>query len=208
MKQHGGTLRLTTHHLRLFNHGLTIAVAVIAIYILITPFIPQVSWWLKHDSPVRSFVAGGVPKSDGLPSGAANTSFVSGEQLFIPRLEMQEKIHEGSIAALKKGAWRLPHTGTPDKGGNTVLVGHRFTYSGQAVFYHLDKIRKGDPIDLAWKGRIYQYKVENIKVVPPTDVSIEANTKEPMLTIYTCTPLLTAKDRLVIQAKLVGDEPL
>ena len=121
-------------------------------------------------------------------------------------LGMEETINEGnSIATLRKGVWRLPHTSTPDKGGNTVLVGHRFTYSGQAVFYHLDKVKQGDRITIVWKGKLYSYEVKTIKVVPPTEVSVEANTKEPMLTIYTCTPLLTAKDRLVIQATPIGE---
>jgi sortase A len=200
MKRLVGGFRLETKHLRLFNHGLTAAIALVAIYIIVTPFIPQVAWWLKHDSPVRRVV------SDSSSTVApAKTEAVKGEQLFIDRLSMQETVHGGGIAALKKGVWHLPHTSSPDKGGNTVLVGHRFTYNGQAVFYHLDKVQKGDPITLAWEGKLYRYEVANVKVVPPTEVSIEANTKEPMLTIYTCTPLLTAKDRLVIQAKLIGE---
>jgi sortase A len=128
---------------------------------------------------------------------------VQGDQLIIPALNMREDIHEGDIRALRLGVWRLPHTSTPDAGGNTVLVGHRFTYRGEAVFYHLDKVHEGDPLTLHWHGKIYTYKVAAIKTVPPTEVSIEANTDQPLLTIYTCTPLWTAKNRLVIQARPV-----
>jgi LPXTG-site transpeptidase (sortase) family protein len=190
--------------LRLFNSLLTWAVALLALYIIIMPFWPQISWWARHDSPLKGTLSGDVKPPDPVKT-PASAAIPGLDQLLIPRLEMQETVHGGGIGALKKGVWRLPHTSTPDKGGNTVLVGHRFTYGGPAVFYHLNKVQKGDAVSLTWKGKQYNYRVTTIKVVPPTEVSVEANTKEPMLTIYTCTPLLTAKDRLVIQAEFVGE---
>lgn len=194
---------LATKRLRWFNHGLTVVVALLALYIMFSPFMPQFTWWLRHDSPVHAIVPGKSRVAD--PAKTPSSAPITGDQLIIPGLDMREDIHGGnSISALRKGVWRLPHTSTPDKGGNTVLVGHRFTYSGQAVFYHLDKVKQGDHISVTWQGKLYNYEVKVIKVVPPTEVSVEANTKEPMLTIYTCTPLLTAKDRLVIQATPIG----
>jgi sortase A len=82
------------------------------------------------------------------------------------------------------------------------LVGHRFTYAGAAVFYNLDKVKSGDQIIVYWHGKAYEYKVFNISQVSPNKASVEAPTNESILTLYTCTPLLTAKDRLVIQAVL------
>jgi sortase A len=108
------------------------------------------------------------------------------------------------MRSLRLGVWHLPYTSTPDKGGNTVLVGHRFTYAGPAVFYHLDKVQVGDDVTMQWQNKTYTYTVTEVKVVPPTETSVEANTKDPQLTIYTCTPLWTAKNRLVIVAKPVG----
>jgi len=200
-------IKLTQRHLRLFNHGLTAVVGLLAIYILVAPFAPQITWWVRHDSPVK----GALPHTDvtaDLPTSNNATPdspaiVPNGDQLIIPGLDMRETIHEGDMRALRLGIWRLPHTSTPDKGGNTVIVGHRFTYAGQAVFYHLDKVKKDDRIVLTWQGKVYEYKVSNILTVPPTQVSIEANTDDPLLTIYTCT-LWTAKERLVIQAKPVG----
>jgi LPXTG-site transpeptidase (sortase) family protein len=105
--------------------------------------------------------------------------------------------------ALHFGVWHLPGTGNPATGGNTVLAGHRFTYHDPAVFYHLDKVKTGDPIIMYWNHKKYTYKVTTILTVPPTEVSVQAPTKEPLLTIYTCTPLWTSKYRLVLQAKPV-----
>lgn len=200
-------IRLPKISLRLFNNSLSIVVALLAIYIITAPYFPQFAWWLKHDSPVKTIVH--KPKDVSAVAASADNSNnlskpkVTGDGLFIPRLEMEEAIHGGSMRSLRLGVWRLPHTSAPDKGGNTVVVGHRFTYDGPAVFYHLDKIQKGDDIIVRWKDKIYNYKVDEIKVVPPTEVSVEANTEDPRLTIYTCTPLLTAKNRLVVVAKPV-----
>jgi sortase A len=82
-------------------------------------------------------------------------------------------------------------------------VGHRFTYAGPAVFYFLDKIQLKDKIYVDWQQKRYIYEVQNIKEVPPTALSVHAATNKPVLTLYTCTPLLTAKNRLVITSKLL-----
>jgi sortase A len=166
---------------------------------MLAPFWPQISWWIKHESPVKTAAPASVEKA---VKTAADLPDESGDWLLIPALGMKEQIHGGGMEALRKGVWHIPKTSTPDKQSNTVLVGHRFTYSGQAVFYHLDKVKVNDPIVVKWQGRTYVYEVKNILVVPPTAVEVEAPTKEPRLTIYTCTPLLTAKYRLVIQADL------
>lgn len=86
------------------------------------------------------------------------------------------------------------------------MAGHRFTYSGKAVFYYLDKVAINDNMTLYWQGKRYDYVVTSVNVVPPTDAKLVAPTDTPTLTIYTCTPLWSAKDRLVITAKLAEVE--
>lgn len=202
------TERPKRDRLRIFNNCLTIVVALVAVYIMAAPVLPQFGWWLQHDSPVRAV----VPPKKVTPPVQANSAedaqqavAATGDQLTIPSLAMQETVHGGGIASLRKGVWRLPYTSTPAKGGNTVLVGHRFTYGGQAVFYHLDKVKTGDRISLYWDGKNYEYAVTKTMVVPADATWVEADSKEPRLTLYTCTPLWSAKDRLVIQAKLLED---
>jgi sortase A len=61
---------------------------------------------------------------------------------------------------------------------------------------------------LHWEGKPYRYMVKNILVVSPSQINIEEPTGENILTLYTCTPLWSAKDRLVIQAvQEEGDAP-
>ncbi len=128
--------------------------------------------------------------------------------LVIPRINMQQVIRGGNRwQGLKRGVWQNSTAATPDEGLNTVLLGHRFTYDGPAVFYHLDKVRLGDQIIVYWDQKKYQYAVDKIIEVPPSAVEIEQkDVGREMLTIYTCTPLITAKNRLVIQAIPINGE--
>lgn len=199
--------RLSMPRLRTINNWLTVVVVALALYILAAPFMPQFTWWLRHESPVQStFSRPDVSPPSSNPSHSEER-IDRPDTLIIPRLGMNEPIHGGDISSLRKGVWRIPASSTPDKGSNTVLVGHRFTYSGQAVFYHLDKVKVGDELTLIWDKKVYTYAVSEISVVPPSQVSVEAPTKEAQLTLYTCTPLWNAKDRLVIQAQPKGDQP-
>ena len=69
---------------------------------------------------------------------------------------LDQPILEGrdTYAVLNHGILRWPASSTPDKGGNTVLIGHRFTYSHpQGVFYYLDKVKVGDKLSVAWGNK-------------------------------------------------------
>jgi sortase A len=101
---------------------------------------------------------------------------------------------------LHKGVWNRPNSSSPPEAGNTVLTGHRFTYDGPATFYSLDKVQVGDAIVIYWEGKEYDYIVSETKVVPASAVEIEAPSNYSQLTLYTCTPLWSAKDRLVVVA--------
>lgn len=183
--------------LRQFNNGLSIVVIALALYIFMWPFLPGFKWRAHH--------LGGQPSPIQLSAKirqVAPKTIPRQNTLFVPRLDLTQPINEGrDLSALHNGTWRRPQTSTPVLGGNTVIVGHRFTYSGPAVFYNLDKLQIGDPVVVYWQGKEYDYSVSDIRVVPPTELAVEANTSSAELTLYTCTPLWSAKDRLVIVAK-------
>lgn len=184
---------LASFNLRKVNNLLSLLVVALAAYIILLPLLPAIGWWVRYQAPVIS----AAPKVDMSVSASENT-------LLIPSLGMRQTIHEGnSEATLSKGVWRRPQTSTPDKGSNTVLSGHRFTYSGKSVFYYLDKIKTGDVVYVNWEGKQYKYQITHMLEVSPDNGAIEAPTSDSVLTIYTCTPLWSAKNRLVIQAKLV-----
>lgn len=185
--------------LRSCNHFLSLLAAGLALYILLMPFWPLLSLYLKKMSsaqpPLINISATHPANHTDIP--AANT-------LVIPKLYLSARINEGqTLAALRNGVWHRPGTGSPDSGGNTVIAGHRFTYSGQAVFYNLDKLAVGDRAVVFWRGREYDYQISEIKTVGPLASEIEAPTQQPVLTLYTCTPLWSAKNRLIIVANPV-----
>lgn len=181
--------------LRRFNALLSVVLILLALYIIVWPFLPSLTWWARHDAPVISAIAKPNVKTEAIPD--TNT-------LVVPSLDMREVVHEGeSEYTVNLGVWHRPKSSNPENGSNTVLVGHRFTYSGESVFYNLDKVKVGDDILLYWNKKPYAYKVESTIVLPPEAVEVEAPTEGSVLTLYTCTPLLTAKDRLVVRARLV-----
>lgn len=180
--------------LSVVNKLLMIAILAINGYVIFAPFFPQ-----------ASFVVSNVTKEKKDLSDTAQRADIdrSYDHLVIPAMGLDEKIWVGENEKLvNKGIWQIPHTSTPDKGSNTVLVGHRFTYKNTAVLYHLDKVNRDDYISVAWQGKIYTYKVSETKVVKPTDVYIEDPTEDSILTVYTCNPVWSTRERLVVIAKL------
>ena len=109
--------------------------------------------------------------------------------------------------ALSRGAWRIPGSSTPDKAGNTVITGHRFKYlpPSNLTFYLFNKLKTGDIVSVIWQKKDYYYKIKEIKTVNPRDLSILEKTEKPTLTLFTCDPIYSQKNRLVIIAELIKD---
>lgn len=112
---------------------------------------------------------------------------------------------DSSLYGLSNGSWLVPDTSTPDQGGNTVLTGHRWKYlpPSKETFYLLDKIEAGDIVIVTWEGEDYYYRVRETKVVDKTAGYIQYPTREPILTLFTCTPLYSTENRLVVVADLI-----
>jgi LPXTG-site transpeptidase (sortase) family protein len=185
--------------LRRINTLLLVAIILINGYILLLPIMPAITyrWENRHGAGVSRL----HDKIARHSTGSTDTS--QPDELIIPSMLLDQPVNTGkTMAVLRKGLWLRPNGSTPDKGGNTIIVGHRFTYTNpRGTLYHLDKVRAGDEIALFWKGQEHTYKVSEVKVVRATDISIEKATSDDRLTIYTCTPLWLPKDRLVVIAK-------
>lgn len=190
--------------LRTFNNVLSFVIIGLGIYIAITPFLPQIQFVVRDKSPDIS-----APYTGELAqvTGSHTTTEVPKEnRIVIPSIQLNEPILESnSIDIINKGGtWRRPQSSTPDDNSNTVIVGHRYYGSNVSTFYHLDKVQVGQKLALYWNGQERLYEVTESKVVDPSAVDIEEPTQDKRLTIYTCTPIWTAKNRLVIIAKPLG----
>lgn len=187
----------------LFKCGL----AAFALFLILAPFLPSlVLSYANYQDQVIYVNEENFERLGAIKNQFKNIQPIPKENtLFIPKIGVNGQIYEGKGEdTLNLGIWRRPKTSTPDKGGNTVLAAHRFLYtSGPITFYHLDKLVVGDKITIFWNKQRYEYEVIETKEVLPTAIEIENNTKEPILTLFTCTPLFSTERRLVVVAKLV-----
>jgi len=128
----------------------------------------------------------------------------------IPKLGVDVVVVEGTTpAALKAGAGHYRGTPLPCETGNVAIAGHRTTYG--KPFNQLDRLTKGDTISLETPVGTCVYEVTdrgqspNPFVVDPSNISIVANTPgERNLTLTTCHPKGSARQRLIIRAHLVS----
>jgi len=187
--------------LRRFNNLLSVIVISLGLYIGMSPFLPEISRWFADKSPEASApYAGELADSVG---SSSSTQKPEDNRIVIPSIQVNEPIKEGgNIWVINDGGtWRRPNTSTPVENNNTVIVGHRFFGNNISTFYHLDKVLNGQKLALYWEGEEIIYEVTDTKIVDATAVEIEAPTDEKQLTIYTCHPIWTAKERLVVIAK-------
>src|SRR4030042_3257897 len=96
----------------------------------------------------------------------------------------------------------LESSARPGEGGNIVIYGH----NKRKIFGKLiGRKLIGEKIEIVTQDNNSQfYKIENIKIVEPSEISLVSPTDYEVLTIYTCTGLLDSK-RLVIKAFPVSD---
>lgn len=194
------------------NHFLLGLIVVINGYIIIAPLLPAVNFWWENRGGTRTKqLTAAIHRKPTANTPAVQASTPQANHVIIPSMLLDQPVLDGPISQtysiLNRGIWRWPGGSTPDKGSNTVLIGHRFTYTQpKGVFYYLNKVKLGDEIGMWWNNQLYTYKVSSITEVAPTAVSIQDPTPDTRLTIFTCTPLWLPKDRLVIVAEL-GHNP-
>jgi sortase A len=125
--------------------------------------------------------------------------------LEIPEIGVSEYVIEGvSVADLKQGPGHYPGTPMPGQAGNAAIAGHRTTYG--APFYDLNEVEEGDEIVVRTLQGEFTYVVDGKQVVQPDQVEVLDPTIEPRLTLTTCEPRFSARQRLIVTAVLKADE--
>ena len=167
-----------------------------------TPTLPYASKLSSTDTGSAAIATlGQLPVIGTKPTPAEN-------RVVIPSIGVDMEIFEGPDEKTldKGGIWRIPSTSTPDQGGNTVVSGHRWRYlpPSNSTLYLLDKVKDGEPVIVYWHGKEYDYRISGREVVDPSRVEILNNTATPRLTIFTCTPLYSTKQRLVLYGELIS----
>lgn len=130
--------------------------------------------------------------------------------LEIPAIGLKAPVVEGAGKdQLKTAVGHLTQSGVLGKSGdNVALAGHRSRVFGQ-FFNRLDELEPGDRIVVTTKHNVYEYEVTDKLVVEPTDVQvIEPVPGKTMLTLITCHPFRSNKQRLIISAERLDVIPV
>jgi len=179
------------------------------VYLIALPFFPAIEYNMQDNTANNQQDIKSVEKAVGeiknhLPKTAdappVNRLVITKIGVNAPIIDSQNEKY-----GLNHGAWRLPETATPDKKGNTVISGHRFKYfpPNNLTFYLLDKLAVNDIIFVSWQEKDYYYKVKEVKRVKNTEVSILNQSDKKLLTLFTCDPIFSQENRLVVISELL-----
>ncbi len=103
---------------------------------------------------------------------------------------------------LRRGAGHMPDTAMPGQPGNAVISGHRTTYG--APFHNLGDTESGDLITVTTATGSHVYQIIEKRVVLPTETWVTGQWEGSWLTLTTCHPKFSSRERLIVFARLVG----
>jgi sortase A len=124
-------------------------------------------------------------------------------KILIPEIGVDSVlIHGTGRNDLREGPGHWPETPMPGLGGNFVISGHRTTYG--APFMRLDKLQPGDEIDVLLPYVAARYRVVRSMIVKPDEVQVVSQRGLEEISLATCHPIYSARERLVVQADLIS----
>ena len=143
-------------------------------------------------------------------------------RIVIPKIGVNNIVVEGTdMDDLRAGAGHYEGSPLPGEAGNVAIAGHRSTWA--SPFRHLDQLVVGDIIELHSPIATHHYEVmdageinaatrinDDCPIGSPCWVTAEdawavvQSERDPLLTLTTCHPVGSARQRLIIRAKLVS----
>jgi sortase A len=139
-------------------------------------------------------------------------------RLRAPKIALDVVVVQGTgPTALQAGAGHYTETPLPGQVGNVGIAGHRTTYG--RPFNRLNELGPGDHVYLDTPFQEFDYVATptfdggaNPHPVSPQDIGVisqsEAGAGEHLLTLTTCHPKGSDKQRLVLRLALAGSGPL
>ena len=99
-------------------------------------------------------------------------------------------------------------TAMPGGVGNFAIAGHRTTYG--KPFNRIEELQVGDPIVIWTPQTWYVYRVTSTQIVPPTQTDVVApvpgqpgiTPTQRLITLTTCHPMFSARQRYVVHGEL------
>ncbi len=127
--------------------------------------------------------------------------------LIIPAIALRVAVVDGiGEDELTQGPGFYPQSGEPGKPGNVAIAGHRNSHG--AWFRNLHSLEAEDTIIIQSPRTTYLYSVESVFVVKPDALEVVDPTEEAVLTLTTCHPIGSLRERLIVRAELVEIQDL
>jgi sortase A len=134
----------------------------------------------------------------------------------IPRFgaKFARPLYEGTTRdVLMRGIGHYADTSMPGDIGNFAVAGHRTTYG--KPLNQIDKLVTGDVVLVETRDTYFVYRVTSHQIVPPTQVSVllpvpdepESKATVAVLTLTSCHPEFSARERFVVHAELDAAYP-
>lgn len=142
-----------------------------------------------------------------IPSLKTNVPLVT-----VPHHKNWNQLEQNIQKGLQGGVVVHPVSREPFRNGNFFITGHSSYYAWDPgrfkdVFALLHEMETDQKVELYWEGKKYTYLMKVKKVVPPTATQI---LKQPndvkLMTLMTCTPIGTDKDRLILIGEQIENE--
>jgi len=130
----------------------------------------------------------------------------------VPQHQNWNQLEKNIQSGLQEGVVVHPVSHSPGNFGNFFLTGHSSYYTWddgrlKDVFALLHEVKVGDSVEVYWEGKKYVYKIKAEEVVSPTAVEVLNQPKDKFLiTLMTCTPVGTNKNRLILTGELKSQE--
>ena len=126
--------------------------------------------------------------------------------LSVPRLGLSTAVVEGDDSkSLKLSAGHLPDTPWPWQTGNSAIAAHR-----DGRFRALRDIKVGDDVRLRTSRGELRYRVRELSIVEPDDLTVLAPREKSSLTLITCYPFTyigNAPKRFIVRAERLASAP-
>jgi LPXTG-site transpeptidase (sortase) family protein len=131
----------------------------------------------------------------------------------VPAIEASSMKDEDVLKVLTEGVAMYPNGVHPGENGNVFIAGHSTgePWKGpyRFAFMNINKLKPNDTVLIDYNNTRYTYVVTDSRIINPQDTHfIESNGDAPTLSLMACWPLWTAKNRMIIEAKLVAINPL
>ena len=125
-------------------------------------------------------------------------------RIVMPDIGVNKWIVAGAtMDMLERGPGLFANTALPGQLGNSAIAGHRTSYG--APFSSIDQLDPGDDITVVTPRGSFTYAVTETKIVPATAVEVldTIDPEKATLTLVSCHPKWTSRERIVVFADLV-----